>query len=266
MALSIAGSDCSAGAGIQADCRTFERLGVYGICALTCVVAQSPGKVRSLEAVSGDLIGAQLRELEDAFPIAAAKTGLLPSRVAVEAVLGFCERHPEVPVVMDPVLRSGSGSTLTDDEVKREMNRDLFSRAVLVTPNLNEAEQLLDVVIEEPEELQAAACRFSEVYGCDTLLKGGHLRNESNTVFDAVSIDGEGQLIPGSRLEIPDLHGTGCTLSAAIAARLARGQSLRDAILDARIDLRSWMEDYLSWKGKREVHAIGIGDSDWDRE
>lgn len=256
VALSIAGFDGSGGAGVHADCRTFERAGVYGVSVLTSVVAQSPGSVSGIEAVSKGLVQAQLKEISTSFPIVAAKTGMLATAETVEAVADFFRRFPDIKLVIDPVLKASAGEELTSVKFIGLMKERLFGRACLVTPNRMEAETILGMEIRSMDSMRVAALKFWENFGCNALVKGGHFDQVSTEICDVLVMDGEFEELRAPRLDVPDLHGTGCTLSAAITAELAKGRDLGASVIIAQHQLRSWMKDYHEWDSPRKIQAI----------
>jgi hydroxymethylpyrimidine/phosphomethylpyrimidine kinase len=235
VALTIAGSDCSSGAGLQADLKTFSAFGVYGLTAVTCVVAEVPGKVSRIQPVSRPVLEEQLRLLLSGFPVTAAKTGMLYSRPLIEATaaaLGAVPAERRPALVVDPVMVATSGDPLMQRAAVKACERVLFPLATLLTPNLDEAAVLLGQPVRRAEELEGAALALRALCGCAVLLKGGHLRGR--TAVDVLA-DDEGLL----RLEAPFVagvatHGTGCTYSSAITAGLAAGRSLRDAVRTAK--------------------------------
>lgn len=244
--LTIAGSDPSAGAGIQADLKTFAANGVHGLTAVTAVTAQSPGEFDALQAVDPALLDSQLARLVSLGPIAAAKTGLLATAANVEVCADFFSRRPGLPLVVDPVLRASAGATLLDKNGQKLLQERLLGLATLITPNLPEAETLLGKTLDTREAFESAPREIAERYGCDTLVKGGHFLGTTQ-VTDAAWIDGQTLLFSRNRLEAPDLHGTGCTLSAAIAARLALGEDLESAIRLARDYLHAAIREHHAW-------------------
>ncbi|HRQ89144.1 MAG TPA: bifunctional hydroxymethylpyrimidine kinase/phosphomethylpyrimidine kinase [Bacteroidia bacterium] len=248
--LTIAGSDSSAGAGIQADLKTFAAHGVYGTCAVTALVAEAPGAVASLEAVDPTLLGLQLNRVQSSFPLSAVKTGMLATGDIVFEVAAFAARHRELPLVIDPVLQAGAGASLLDDEGRDRLKRDLVPLARLVTPNLPEAEFLLGQPLSTAAAFAAAPRLLHKRYGCDFLVKGGHFPgSDSSIVIDHAWIDGKTRTFSRPRLPVPDVHGTGCTLSAAIAARLALGDDLHDAIEAATRYLTACLRAHHRWTG-----------------
>jgi hydroxymethylpyrimidine/phosphomethylpyrimidine kinase len=254
--LTIAGSDSSAGAGIQADLKTFAAHGVYGINALTAVVAETPGAVAAVFALDPTLLHHQLKEIETFFPLAAAKTGMLANGDLVEVVIDFFEANRGIPLVIDPVIRAGTGTRLLDRRGLEQMKTRLFPLARLVTPNLPEAEVLLGTKIDGAAALAAAPRQLSERYGCDFLVKGGHL-DKGDEVTDHAWIGREAVVFSRSRLAVPDVHGTGCTLSAAITAQLAQGREMAAAIRRATKYLAAALAQHYRWTvGDRTIEAL----------
>lgn len=244
--LTVAGSDSSAGAGIQADLKAFAANGTYGVCAVTAIVAESPGSVLSIEAVAPDLLGKQLAAVSARHLPAAAKTGMLATASHVEVTADFFLRNPSVALVVDPVYRASAGPHLLDEHGFAFLKGHLLPAARLVTPNVAEAEFLLDTSITTRAEFESAPRRIAESFGCDALVTGGRFHGET-VVTDAAWIDGDATLFSRQLLPVPDLHGTGCTLSAAIAARLASGEDLESAIRLARDYLFEAMRNHFSW-------------------
>jgi hydroxymethylpyrimidine/phosphomethylpyrimidine kinase len=234
VALTIAGSDSSAGAGVQADLKTFSALGVYGLTAVSCVVAEIPGKVSRIEPVSAALVREQINVLAESFPIAAIKTGLLYSREIIKAVARAIVdfRGDRIPLIVDPVMIATSGDRLLEPPAVEAYETELFPLAALITPNLDEAAWLLETKIKDRQSMGKAVRSLAKKYRVSVLLKGGHLTGSA-----AVDL-----LFAGNKLtefSAPFVrgvatHGTGCTFSAAITAGLASGLSLEDAICRAK--------------------------------
>jgi hydroxymethylpyrimidine/phosphomethylpyrimidine kinase len=231
--LSIAGSDNSAGAGIQADLKTISALGAYALTAVSCVVAEVPGKVSAIQGMPPALVGEQIRLCFESFPIQAVKTGMLYSVEILQMVvetLAALRSHSEVPpLVVDPVMVATSGHRLLAPECLAIYERGLFPHATVVTPNLDEAEILVGRPLKTVDDLHAAAVQIRLQYGCAALVKGGHLRGtrQATDVF----FDGES----GLTLSVPFVrgvatHGTGCAYSAAITGYLALGLPLPQAV------------------------------------
>ena len=235
VAMTVAGSDCSSGAGLQADLKTFSAFGVYGLTAVTCVVAEIPGKVTRIQPVVRPVLEEQLRLLLEGFPVAAVKTGMLFSRPLIEAVavaLTSQEGGRRPALVVDPVMVATSGDPLLQRSAVRAFERRLFPLAAVLTPNLDEAAVLLGREVRSVRELEPAAAELRDRYGCAVLLKGGHLRGK--TAVDVLA-DGEGILrLEAAYVSGVATHGTGCTYSAAIASGLAHGNSLRAAVAGAK--------------------------------
>lgn len=237
VAMTIAGSDNSAGAGIQADLKTFAASGTYGLSCVTCVVAEVPGLVERVEPVSPELLSAQIKLGFRAFPVRAVKTGMLYSRMLVQTVVeglqaGGCGRGLPIPLVVDPVMVASSGDPLLEEDAIVAYRKSLLPMATLITPNLDEAGVLLGRHICSAEEMHVAVRDLYSLFGAAVLLKGGHL--ESDTALDLL-FDGNHLFeFPAPFLRGVSTHGTGCTFSAAITARLAQAASLDVAVSDAK--------------------------------
>ena len=237
VALSIAGSDSSAGAGIQADLKTFSALGVYGLTAVTCIVAEIPGKVSRIEAVSAKIVREQIEVLAKGFPIAAIKTGLLCSAEIVSAVAKTIPNLDKmsvtrIPVVIDPVFVATSGDPLLEPAAIESYEKELFPLATLITPNLDEAERLVGTKINDRESMHEAGKELQKRFGTGILLKGGHLAGEH--AVDLLFTNDKVVEFSAPFVHGVATHGTGCTYSAAITAGLAKGLSLEQAISEAK--------------------------------
>jgi len=256
VALTIAGSDCSSGAGLQADLKTFSALDVFGLTAVTCVVAEVPGKVSRIDAVERANLSKQIELCLAHFPVGAIKTGLLFSAENVATVADFLERlAPAIPVVVDPVMFATSGDLLLQPEAMNHYRRRLLPRANLITPNLSEAAVLADRPVRNLDEMRAAGAELARKFGTRILIKGGHLKGQ-----DAIDllIGEEGvEEFSAPRISGVATHGTGCTYSAAITAGLARGATLHDAIVHAKEFVSRAIGYHFSWKNSLgEVHAL----------
>ncbi len=257
VALSIAGSDCSSGAGIQADLKTFQHFRVHGLTAVTCVVSETANIVRAVHPVPPEIVADQVSLLLDSFPVAAIKTGMLFSAAHVTAVAEILKRHPGIPLVVDPVMIASTGARLLEDDAIAAYREQLLPLAGLITPNLAEAETLLGEKITCASDLEAAALALSARFGTAVLAKGGHL--EGDGCLDLLAIDGTVQSFTADRIPVPGSHGTGCTLSAAIAARLALGDSLSSATAAAKTYLgRTLLHSYI-FPSLTPVHALNQG-------
>jgi len=228
VALTVAGSDCCGGAGVQADLRVFARFGVFGASAITVATAQDPRGPVEVMALPAPAVDRQVRRAARALPLGAVKTGMLWSPEIVETVAGLVCDLGLAPLVVDPVLRSSTGSLLAQGGTLDAYRQLLLPRATLFTPNLEEASALLEAPITSEREMTNAAASLGRLFGCAVLLKGGHLEGEPR---DVLWTGGETCWWRHPRIRRPSLvaHGTGCILSAAIAADLARGAPLVEA-------------------------------------
>src|SRR5882724_4660377 len=252
VALSIAGSDSSAGAGIQADLKTFSALGVYGLSAVTCVVAEIPGKVSRIEPISVEMVREQIEVLAKHFPIAAIKTGLLCSAAIISAVAKSIvdlrrkiENRP-IPLVVDPVITATGGDPLLEPDAIKTYKRELFPIATLITPNLDEAAQLLGGKIQDRQSMKGAGKELERKFKTAILLKGGHLRGDE--AVDLLFADGQVAEFAAPFVRDVTTHGTGCTYSAAITAGLAAGMPLPDSIARAKKFVTASIANRLRWK------------------
>lgn len=254
VALTIAGSDSSAGAGAQADLKTFASCGVYGLTAITCVVAEIPGRVTRIAAVEADVIAEQVRLLLDHFPVAAIKTGMLFSAEIVSRVAECLRPHRRIPIVIDPVMVATSGDLLLQKEAIDVYERELFPLAAVITPNLDEAAALLGAAITDLQEMRRAGKQLAAKYGVPMLLKGGHLGGDIATDLLFVAADVREFSAPFSRGV--HTHGTGCTYSAAIAAALASGLALEAAVSRAKKYVTAAIAQHFAWS--KEGHPAAI--------
>lgn len=229
--LSIAGSDSGGGAGIQADLKTFHAFGTFGTTAITAVTAQNTQGVRAVHPIPLEIVRAQLQALvEDLRPVA-FKTGMLATRELVESVAAAIRDYELENFVLDPVMVATSGDRLLDREAERSIVDDLLPLASLVTPNLDEAAILVGFPVDTLDGMRQAASRLVERGAGAALLKGGHL--EADEVVDVLFDGTEWHQWKRPKLATRSTHGTGCTLSAGVAAGLAHGRPLRDAVEDA---------------------------------
>jgi hydroxymethylpyrimidine/phosphomethylpyrimidine kinase len=232
VALTIAGSDCSAGAGIQADLKTFQHFHVHGLTAVTCVVAETANVVRAVHPVPVAIVADQISLLLEAFPVAAVKTGMLFSAAHVRAVAAVLRDHSGLQLVVDPVMVASTGASLLETEAIAVYRELLLPMARVITPNLPEAEVLLGEKIRDEAALEPAALRLARMFGTAVLLKGGHL--DGPDCIDLLVDDGEVFRFAAGRIPTAGSHGTGCTLSAAITAALACGEGLAWAVEQAK--------------------------------
>jgi len=257
VALTIAGSDSSAGAGIQADLKTFSTFGVYGLTAITCVVAETPGKVARIEDLGADIVHEQLEVLFESFPIAAIKTGLLHSGEIISTIArALAERAKDTPLVIDPVMIATNGATLLQPDAIARYETELFPRASLLTPNLDEAAKLLDRQVAGIEEMRLAGAALVEKYRVPILLKGGHL--DGDRAIDLLFVAGKVIEFAEPFTRGVSTHGTGCTYSAAITAGLAQGLALAESISRAKKFVSAAIAQHLQWSTESGglVHAL----------
>jgi hydroxymethylpyrimidine/phosphomethylpyrimidine kinase len=253
IALTIAGSDCSAGAGIQADLKTFNAHGVYGLTAVTCLVAEVPRKVSRIEPATARIVREQIEVVLKGFPVGAIKTGLLCSTKIVCAVAETIQHSEKkgarsIPFVVDPVMIATSGDNLLETEAVEAYENELFPLATLITPNLDEAALLLGSVINGRRQMQTAAKALAKKYHASILLKGGHLPGDN--AIDLLFHDGELTEFSAPFVRDVETHGTGCTYSAAITAGLALGFSLEQAIRRAKKFVTESIKRRFRWKSK----------------
>lgn len=248
IALSIAGSDNSAGAGVQADLKTFTAHGVYGLTAVTCVVAEVPGRVSMIQAMRPEIVEEQIALSRRTFPVRAVKTGMLHSREIIEIVAAQM-KGTGLPLVIDPVIVASSGAALLKAEAVETYRQRLFPLASLVTPNLDEARVLLGGrVIADVDAMRAAGGELAAAHGTAFLMKGGHLRGEE--AVDLLCLPG-GEIVEyrAAFTRGASTHGTGCTYSAAITAGLAQGLALPDAVAQAKRYITAAVAQAFRWEG-----------------
>lgn len=247
VALTIAGSDSGGGAGIQADLRTFAAHRLHGTSAIAAVTAQNSVGVTAWVALEPAMVAAQIEAVATDMPVAATKTGMLANAGIVAAVAEAAGRLRLGPLVVDPVMVAKSGDRLLDAETERAYRERLLPRAALVTPNLHEAEVLLGRPVRDLAAMRAAARDLASLGARAVLVKGGALPGDAiDVLFDGVTV----HEIAAPRVDTPHTHGTGCTLSAAICARLALGEDLVAAVRGAK----AWLTEAL-----RHAYAVGRG-------
>jgi hydroxymethylpyrimidine/phosphomethylpyrimidine kinase len=261
IALTIAGSDSGGGAGLQADLRTFAALGVHGACAVTAVTAQSSVAVTDWVALEPRMVVAQLEAVAGDMPVAATKTGMLATAGIVAAVADAARRLPLGPLVVDPVMVAKSGDRLLAPDAERAYVDRLFPLAALITPNQLEAEVLLGWPVRDLDDLRRAARELRSLGPRAVLVKGGRLGGDHSV---DVLFDGERLVeLPAPRVQTEHTQGTGCTLSAAICAQLARGAALVDAVRAAKTYLTEALRhSYRTGRGRGpldHLHALRGG-------
>jgi hydroxymethylpyrimidine/phosphomethylpyrimidine kinase len=252
VALSIAGSDSGGGAGIQADLLTFAALGVFGTTAITCLTAQNPDGVSAVHEAPAEMVREQIHQVATFFAPTAVKTGMLFSAAIVDVVATFAAAHRRTRIVVDPVMVATSGARLLREDAIAALCDRLFPHAALVTPNLDEAAVLLGRRPAHRGEIIDAAEALATRFRVPFLLKGGHL--EGDRLVDVLA---RPRALPvvhsGRRVHDVDTHGSGCTLSAAVAALLARGHALEEAVVLGRRFLQRGLKRPLEVRGRRFI-------------
>ena len=230
-ALTIAGSDCSGGAGIQADIKTMTMNGVYAMSAITALTAQNTTGVRSIQESAPEFLKQQLDAIfEDIYPDA-VKIGMVSSSALIHVITDRLRFYHAKNVVIDPVMVATSGSALMKNDAVQTLIEELLPISTLVTPNIPEAQVLSGLTIETKADMVTAAKQIGDRYRCAVLLKGGHSINDAN---DLLYTDGDLIWFEGKRIDNPNTHGTGCTLSSAIASNLAKGYTLFESVQKAK--------------------------------
>ncbi|HEX8360079.1 MAG TPA: bifunctional hydroxymethylpyrimidine kinase/phosphomethylpyrimidine kinase [Longimicrobium sp.] len=248
VALTIAGSDSGGGAGIQADLKSFHAFGVFGTSAVTAITVQNTLGVTGVHPIPVETVNAQIRAVADDLRPAACKSGMLATAQLVRAVAASIREHRLAHYVLDPVMVASSGDRLLDEDAERAVAESLVPLAALVTPNLDEAAVLVGFPVDELEGMRRAASALVEMGAAAALLKGGHLR--STELVDVLFDGREWHEWRRPKLDTRSTHGTGCTLSAAVAAGLAHGRPLTRAVEDAL--------DYVS-RAMRAAPGLGAG-------
>ena len=263
-ALSIAGSDCSGGAGIQADLKTMTMNGVYAMSAIAALTAQNTTGVTGIFETTPEFLAAQLDAVfTDIYPDA-VKIGMVSSSALIEVIADKLHQYGAERIVVDPVMVATSGSRLLRDDAMQALTEQLLPLAEVVTPNIPEAEILSGLVITDAAGMEAAARKISEQYGCSVLCKGGHKVNDAD---DLLWRNGSGKWFRGERIHNPNTHGTGCTLSSAIASNLAKGYDLETAVRRAKAYISGALAAMLDLgHGSGPMnHAFAL-DNEWSKE
>ena len=241
--LTIAGSDSGGGAGIQADIKTMTMYGVFATSAITALTAQNTTGVFGIWETPPEVLESQLDCIFRDIPPDAVKIGMLPSEESIRITAERLKRYQAAHVVVDPVMASTSGSVFMKEQAVKALKEQLFPLAEVVTPNLSEAEALTGMRIQGKGDMEKAAGRIYEDWHCAVLLKGGHLRENAD---DLLYRKGRAFWLPGRRIDNPNTHGTGCTLSSAIASGLALGMELCEAVIQAKRYLTGALEQRLN--------------------
>jgi hydroxymethylpyrimidine/phosphomethylpyrimidine kinase len=242
IALTIAGSDSCGGAGIQADLRTFAAYGVYGVSAITAVTAQTPDKITAIECLSGSLVTAQLQAIFSSLAINTVKIGMLGNADIIQAVVNLLDLFQPQNIIIDPVLKSTSGTSLLEEEAIELMKSRLLPHATWFTPNVLEAEILIGIKIKNYDDMAEAALRCSELWNCVTIIKGGDFKpnGKPKKIIDFMASQGKIYELSAKRVKKPKdynesfSHGTGCTFSSAIAASLALDMHWKDVAIASK--------------------------------
>ena len=230
-ALTIAGSDSCGGAGIQADIKTMTMNGVYAMSAITALTAQNTLGVRAIQEATPEFLQQQIDAVFEDIRPDAVKIGMVASSELIRVIADRLRYYEAKNVVVDPVMVASSGSSLMKTDAVQILCRELLPLAAVMTPNIPEAQVLAGILIESKEAMRKAAEIIGDTYGCAVLLKGGHSINDAN---DLLYIQGKYQWFEGKRIDNPNTHGTGCTLSSAIAANLAKGYELEESVKRAK--------------------------------
>ncbi len=238
--LTIAGSDSSGGAGIQADLKTILALRGYGMSAITAITAQNTLGVTGVQGIDPEMVAKQIEAVLEDPGVDAIKTGMLLNREIIEAIAAVLDQHPAIPLVLDPVMVATSGARLIDEDAQELVMTRLLHRATLITPNLPEADALTGLRITDLQSLQAAGRTIHDLGAKAVLIKGGHGSGEEvvDWLYDGV----EWTAFRTSRIHTTGGHGTGCTLASAIATRLGQGLELKAAIESAKTYLNGALE------------------------
>ena len=237
--LSIAGSDCSAGAGIQADLKTFVANGVYGMTVITSLTAQNTQKVRMVEDISIEMLKNQIEAIFDVIEVSAVKIGMLNSKENVEVIYSNLLKYEAKNIVLDPVMIATSGKSLIKDETKDFLVNKLFKIADIITPNLDETKEIVKIILKNKNIENIDSVEKMKIYGkiiADftkkwVLIKGGHL---SNSAVDILLNSDETYILEGEKIFSNNTHGTGCSLSSAITSNLAKGYSMLESVKKAK--------------------------------
>lgn len=258
IALTIAGSDCSGGAGIQADLKTFQLFGVHGLSAVTSIVSETPLVVHQIEPVSMPLLQDQINLLLETYPVRAIKTGLLPTRAITIGVYEIL-KEADIPLVVDPVMVASSGTQLVDNTTLAVLTSRILPITTLVTPNMAEASAILGRPVTSEADIESAARDIAEQHKTSCLVKGGHLPGNGDRL-DVLWHEGQVHHYTHPAADLPDggIHGTGCALSAAITAELAMGQPLQISVKSAIDLVQRLISESYSWpSGDKTISCLG---------
>ena len=242
-ALTIAGSDSGGGAGIQADLKTFQERRVFGASVIVAVTAQNTLGVHGIHKVPVEMVNAQLDAVFSDLSIGALKTGMLPDAEIMRAVASALRQHPDIPVVVDPVMIAKGGAALMEDEASATLVREILPLATVLTPNLPEAEVICGMTIHNADDLLAAARKIQNMGVRNVVIKGGHRLETPDAEDILLTAEGEVVRLSAERIDTVRTHGTGCTYSACITAELAKGKSVADAVRTAKAFIAAAIAD-----------------------
>lgn len=249
-ALTIAGSDPSAGAGLQADLKTFAALGIHGLNAVTCIVVETPKIVTDIHPVPPVILQKQISLLLQQYPIGAIKTGMLYSVAHIVAVHDLLE-NADIPLIIDPVMVASTGDPLLEESALDTICERLLPLATIITPNLPEAGVILGRPVLTLEEQEEAALELSERFHCACYLKGGHFEDAPEH-RDLLAFSGKITTFSAPHLDLPSTHGTGCTLAAALTAGICQGLKIESAAAQAHQFTHTALKDSLKWTSKSD--------------
>ena len=263
--LSIAGTDPTGGAGIQTDLKTFEAHGVYGMAVISAVVAQNTFHVTGMQAVPADLVGRQIDCVFEDIRPDAVKIGMVSSQELIRVIAQKLRQYGAKHIVVDPVMVATSGAALLEPDAVTALETELLPLAEVITPNIPEAEILCGHSIKTAADMENAAKEISQKFGCNVLCKGGHNLNDANDLL--VLTDGSAAWFNGQRIDNPNTHGTGCTLSSAIVSNLAKGYDLETAVRRAKAYISGALAAMLDLgHGSGPMnHAFAL-DNEWSKE
>lgn len=245
VALTIAGSDSGGGAGIQADLKTFQELGVFGTSAITAVTAQNTQGVHGVYPIEVEGVIAQMRAVLDDFDVKACKTGMLYSAEIIVAVAELLKEYPSIPLVIDPVMIAKGGQSLLQQQAIDALKEQLIPLSTIITPNIPEAEVLTGMTIRTDEDIHRAAKRIVKLGAKSVVMKGGHRSDVLDAKDYYLDSDGQSFTVTTPWIHTKDTHGTGCTFAAALTSFLAKGYSMSDSVAEAKQFIQSAIEDGL---------------------
>ncbi|MCJ7841008.1 bifunctional hydroxymethylpyrimidine kinase/phosphomethylpyrimidine kinase [Lederbergia sp. NSJ-179] len=245
VALTIAGSDSGGGAGIQADLKTFQELGVFGTSALTAVTAQNTLGVHGVYPLRATEVTEQVRAVMDDFQVGAVKTGMLFSAEIIGEVAQTLKGYPSISLIIDPVMIAKGGAPLLQREAIRALKDELLPMASIITPNLPEAEILAERKIDSEADIEKAGEAILNMGVDAVVMKGGHLDNKDYAEDLFMSANGKKCILRSKRIDTKDTHGTGCTFSAAMTASVAKGKGIEEAVMDAKYYIYAAIKDGL---------------------